>query len=332
MFDRLRTEPVYNTRAVVQRTGVPADTFRAWERRYGLPAPARSAGNQRLYSEQDIAVIRWLRDQTDVGLTISQAVALYRSELTTPDTTRSDPVPAPTKHSIAPVPSDLSGGLTAYERYVQAIVAAFLEFDAAGADIVVEEAMALLPVEDVCLHVLRRALQTLGEQWHRGDGVVSVEHFASEFVLRKLQALFNLSRPDLGAGPIVACCVEGEQHEIGLLLASLFLSRRGYRIVYLGANLPMPDLIEIVRRIRPPMVLLSASTMQAAERLIATVDSLNRAFPMGANDHYAPVIGFGGRVFDNDTQARDKIGATYVGSAADEIACAVNQVAKLDSL
>ncbi len=80
MFEQFRSDAVYNTRAVVQRTGVPADTIRAWERRYGVPAPQRSAGNQRLYTEQHIATVAWLRDRTREGLTISQAVSLLRNE------------------------------------------------------------------------------------------------------------------------------------------------------------------------------------------------------------------------------------------------------------
>ncbi|MGH2561287.1 MAG: MerR family transcriptional regulator [Thermomicrobiales bacterium] len=322
MFDRLRTEPVYNTRAVVQRTGVPADTFRAWERRYGLPAPARTAGNQRLYSERDIAVIRWLREQTDVGLTISQAIALFRSE-------QASRIERAAALSRAPIERNLTGlneGGTANERFVQEMVAAFLEFDATRADAVVEEAMALLSVEDVCLKVLRGALYTLGEQWQHDKAVVSVEHFASEFVLRKLQALFNLSRPDAGVGPIVAACVEGEQHEIGLLLTSLFLSRQGCQIVYLGANLPVRDLIEAVRRVRPLMVLLSASTIGAIERLVDAVDGLNRAFPANATDGFSPAIGYGGRVFDEQPQARARVSAEYFDTAAGEIVSAVRQL------
>ena len=70
-----QTVPEYNTRAVEKLTGIPADTFRAWERRHGLPAPARTAGNHRLYSERDIAIITWLKKMTDQGVSISRAVS-----------------------------------------------------------------------------------------------------------------------------------------------------------------------------------------------------------------------------------------------------------------
>src|SRR6476620_6848293 len=97
MFERLSAEPIYNTRAVVRRTGVPADTFRAWERRYGVPSPLRTAGNQRLYSERDIRIITWLREQTAVGLTISQAIHLMRSSKN----------PAPAAQMLNTAPLDL---------------------------------------------------------------------------------------------------------------------------------------------------------------------------------------------------------------------------------
>src|SRR3954471_24902424 len=78
---QLSTAPVFNTKAVAYETGVPADTFRAWERRYGMPRPQRTAGGHRLYSERDIAIIRWLRDRTDAGVNISYAVLLLTNTL-----------------------------------------------------------------------------------------------------------------------------------------------------------------------------------------------------------------------------------------------------------
>ena len=65
---------MYNTRAVAQTTEIPADTFRAWERRYGFPRPYRARDDRRLYSERDIGAILWLRDRTAEGMTISQAI------------------------------------------------------------------------------------------------------------------------------------------------------------------------------------------------------------------------------------------------------------------
>lgn len=70
--------PMFNTKAVVQKTGVPAPTLRAWERRYTLLSPERANNDYRLYSERDIVMIRWLKERVDEGMSISQAVALFR--------------------------------------------------------------------------------------------------------------------------------------------------------------------------------------------------------------------------------------------------------------
>src|SRR5215216_407501 len=78
---RAADRPTYNTAAVEQRTGLRPATFRAWERRYGFPKPRRLPGNQRLYSDQDVAAIRWLQHRTDEGLSISHAIRLLQVRL-----------------------------------------------------------------------------------------------------------------------------------------------------------------------------------------------------------------------------------------------------------
>ena len=77
-LERYSDTPLFNTKAVVQQTGVPAPTLRAWERRYTILSPYRTNNAYRLYSERDIARIRWLKARVDAGMTISQAIALLR--------------------------------------------------------------------------------------------------------------------------------------------------------------------------------------------------------------------------------------------------------------
>ncbi len=321
MFQHLTAEPVYNTRAVVQRTGVPADTIRAWERRYGLPNPKRTPGNQRLYSERDVATISWLRDQTRLGLTISQAVALYRtSERTVP---RDGP---PDRGRLA---GQSGRNADPFERVRAEIVDALTGFDAAEAERIVEEVVAIASVERVCLHVLQPVLVEFGDRWERGEIPVSAEHFATSFVLRKIGALFNLSRPDVGRGPLVAACIEGELHEVGLLLTCLLLSRRGYRVIYLGANLPVADLVQTIVQLRPPMVLLSTSTPAGAERLIEVVTEIDRQISnigVAVNGGRHPVIGYGGRVYAADPALRDRTPGAFLGSDPDESLLRIDQL------
>lgn len=66
--------PKYGIHAAGRLTGLKPGTLRAWERRYGIPSPGRRPNGHRLYTEYDIRLVRWLRAQTNAGLTIGRAV------------------------------------------------------------------------------------------------------------------------------------------------------------------------------------------------------------------------------------------------------------------
>jgi methanogenic corrinoid protein MtbC1 len=261
------TEARYNTKAVVNETGVPADTFRAWERRYGTPMPHRTATGQRLYSERDIAIVRWLRDRTAAGLTVSQAVRLLTSEHEMPE------------HELDPAD---------WHSLRQGLVEALARLDPVRADTILAQAFARFPLDDVCLQLIEPTLVEIGERWHAGMLSVGQEHFASGFIRRKLHALLNVYDVVAGHMTIVAACMPGEQHDIGLLILSLALVRRGYRVVYLGADLPLEGLLPIVEQTHPVLVCLSASTTTSAEQIVPIATAL-RALPR------APIVVAGGR-------------------------------------
>jgi MerR family transcriptional regulator, light-induced transcriptional regulator len=313
LFSRLATRPVYNTRAVVLRTGVPADTFRAWERRYGIPTPVRTSGNQRLYSERDVALIAWLRDQTRSGVTISQAIKLFKSR-GREEGERSQPSLSLPARDVEPAPSEGQG----LRRYTDRLVDALIAYDSRTASHLLEEVLAIVPVEDVCLHVLQPALHEIGLRWQRDEILISGEHFASSFAMRTLGALFNQSRPEEGRGPIIATCLEGELHETGLLMTSLFLSRRGFRVVYLGGNLPVGDLVETILDIRPRIVLLSASTPEGAVNLARASGEIKMTCKARRPLGWAPEIGFGGKIFVDMPFLQEGVDGIYCGHSANE--------------
>jgi MerR family transcriptional regulator, light-induced transcriptional regulator len=333
LFDRLHTEPVYNTRAVVQRTGVPADTIRAWERRYQFPAPCRTESNQRLYSERDVAVVCWLRDQTRAGMTISHAVTLYRALLTESGMDTETPVvhrqtehgavqPGSTHEPTRPHQLQTNGAPAAMQKQATPrhsyfhtcleLISALSSYDGRTADSILDELIAVASAETVCHEVLQPALAEIGRRWETGALCTSAEHFASAYVQRKIHALFNVSRPETGKGPILAACVEGEAHELGLLFVSLFLSRSGFEVIYLGGDLPAADLVMAVNHLRPPLVLLSASTHEVIPSLERTVRVLRES--VGNDSSNGPVVGFGGSIFNRQPEQRCRIEAAFLGT------------------
>ena len=244
-------------KAVTQRTGIPAPTLRAWERRYKALAPSRSSGNYRLYSERDLALLMWLHRQIEAGLSISRAVVLLE-RLIAADA--AEPAARPVmldKEQLENLPAlsaALHGALTATDER------------AAGA--VLAEAFALYALEDVCEGIIAPALVRIGEDWHAGLIGIAVEHFGTAYLLGRLLSLFN-AQP-VGDGRLVLVgCAPGERHEIGALMLALMLRRGGANVRYLGADVPVDAWARAIRELSPRVVAISAMTPEAAERLDA---------------------------------------------------------------
>jgi methanogenic corrinoid protein MtbC1 len=289
--------PLYNTKAVAQETGVPADTFRAWERRYGVPQPYRTDGGHRLYSERDIAIIRWLRDRTAEGLTISQAIALmakgnenHLSWLTTAVDTE--------PHS--------------WERLNSQLLTALLDFDEKRAESVIGEAFALYPLDDVFFKLIQPTMVEVGEQWHQGKISVTTEHFATQFVRRKLSSIFNTYTIGEGRGLVIVGCAPSEQHDMGALLLAIMLVRHGWQVVFLGPQVPLNDLLDTIQKLQPDMVCLSASSIETAMELVDIGRVVTKLAPP------CPVFAYGGRAFNlNPTMVR-KVPGIFLGEGAQD--------------
>ncbi len=304
-IEQLNTEPVYNIKAVVQQTGVPADTVRAWERRYGLPMPQRTETKRRLYSEYDIATIRWLRERTSAGLTISQAVRQFQSL-------------DPTALQGA-LPNTYAEPRTP-EQVMADLLTALLAFDETSATKIVEEAVALYAVEVVCLEVFAPLLHEIGNRWHDHNATVAHEHFAANFILRRLAMLFQVYSATATRGLIVAACAPEELHELGILTLSVFLARHGWRVVYLGANLPLDSLLLTCAQLEPAVVCLSATNIHTAHTLIAAAVELNKL------PEPRPVVAFGGAPFNASPQLRSRVPGQFLGLDARESMVVIEQL------
>jgi len=250
-----------------------------------------------------------------MGMTISQAVALYFAQAEPPNLTS----PA---HVSANGQWQWTGHEVSVDRphagYAQRLTEALVQYDSHTATRVLDEAFSRMSVEEGCLRVLQPALHEIGARWQRGELLISSEHFASAFALRRLGTLFNLSQPEFGRGPIVASCVEGEFHEVGLLMTCVFLSRGGFRVVYLGSNLPVEDLIETISRAKPGMTLLSASTPEGAIELARASREIRSACASFQDGSWTHEIGFGGGVFEAMPHLKVGVDGVYCGRNAVE--------------
>ncbi|NBU63725.1 MAG: MerR family transcriptional regulator [Chloroflexia bacterium] len=291
---QLSLAPVFNTKAVALETSVPPDTFRAWERRYGVPRPERTQGGHRLYSERDIAIIRWLRDRTAEGMNISHAVMLLSNVLEDEEA-----LPA----------ANITRGL---EQLVHELTRTLTSFDAGASDRLLSEAFSLHPFEQVLLELIQPVMVEIGERWHRGEINIASEHFATEFMRRKLASLINIFETVATRETIIVGCAPNELHDMGILFASLFLVRRGWKVIYLGARVPVSDLLETITKVHPDMVCLSGTTVDAAHAIQEVAVAVQKATP-----HIR--FGFGGRIFNLEPALRTAIPGYFLGHDAREL-------------
>jgi DNA-binding transcriptional MerR regulator len=216
-----------------RRSGVSPELLRAWERRYGLLRPTRSAGGLRLYSPDDLARVRAMQHHLADGFAAAEAAVLASR------------TPRPSDQSItAPAAKD-------------ELAAALASFDDADAHTVFDDLLARLSIDTLLRDVILPYLHELGERWERGEASIAQEHFAST-VLRG--RLLGLARGwGRGIGPIaVLACAPGEQHDLGLIAFGLALRSRGWRIVYLGNDTPIASIADAARSCTPAAVIVSA--------------------------------------------------------------------------
>ncbi len=247
---------VYRIAEVERMTGIGTHTLRAWERRYGLPAPARTEGGQRLYTPGDVDTLRRVRALVARGVPVSKAAESVR--LGTP------------------------GRESATGRHGESLLAALLSFDEAGAAEAWSAAFDALDILSAFDRVVVPLLREVGDGWHAGRYTVAQEHFATNFVRGRLDNLARQVQPLAGAPVVLLACLEGEQHEIGLLMLAVLLRFHGQRVIYLGRDVPSEVLIRTVEDSQPAVLAVSATTSTAAAAFQAVAEGLAGTAPATA--------------------------------------------------
>jgi len=297
-IDELPATPAHTIHSAVEMTGVPAVNLRMWERRYRIVRPARSSGNYRLYSDRDVALLRWLKHEVDAGTAIRQAAAQLQQRLAAGDWPQALPSLLSLREPTLPA-----------DGFVRRLFDRLVAADEGRARTLLKQAEATYDLDRLCQQILTPCLVEIGEAWHRGEIRVAQEHFASAFLRGYLLSLYQAYPLRRSAPRAFVACSPSEQHEIGALMLALFLRRGGCRVDYLGANLDTADLINYVRDQRPALVALSAATEGPALALERTAVGLARLRPR-------PLFGFGGRAFNLDPGLRRRLPGHFLGEDA----------------
>jgi DNA-binding transcriptional MerR regulator/methylmalonyl-CoA mutase cobalamin-binding subunit len=234
-------------RLAAVRTGLSPHVLRAWERRYGVVAPTRSEGGQRLYSDLDIERLRLLRRLTGRGHAIGRIATLPLAELERLDQESAD-AEAGAGHTVEPAPAE--SARAAVEEALQAA----RRFDAAELRAVLERAAVTQGIPAFLEEVVAPVVHRIGHCWADGSLTVAQEHMATAVIRGVLGWLLGVfeahgsARQAVIARRMVVATPPGQIHEIGALLAAVTAAAEGWTVTYLGADLPPNDLASAAQR------------------------------------------------------------------------------------
>lgn len=251
----------YRIKTVCEMTGIPKNTLLAWERRYGLVRPVRQPNGYREYSDQDVLLLQRLKASVDAGQSPSEAISLLEEH------------PPPPR--VAPEPAEA----LLLERSRGGIIDALIRFDRREADQRFER-LSGLPYARQIRELIFPVLREIGQRWAAGAIDVAHEHFASAWCRDQLLAmLMHLESGPLDGPAALLASLPGDRHELGLMGKAVLLALSGYRISYLGADVPLDDLGRAARARAPALLCVSATISPGPEALASYARTLRAATP-----------------------------------------------------
>ena len=209
--------PRYAVRAVARRLGMPTATLRSWNQRYGIGPCQHNPGQHRLYSEADVAVVEIMRNLVGKGVSPGSAA---RAALESAIPKRADSAP---------------------------LLSAAFDLDTASAGRLLDRHIRHFGVPDTWEYVVRPAFAAITARQGDGDLCIDVEHALSWTVSRSLQRI-----PSAPAGKessaVILACTAGETHTLALEALRAGLDELGHGAVMLGADVPLPALVDAIER------------------------------------------------------------------------------------
>ncbi|WP_422124263.1 MerR family transcriptional regulator [Planococcus sp. X10-3] len=285
---------MYNIKAAAKILDMPKVTIRSWETRYNAITPARTESGHRLYSDQNLEDLQWLKIQVqDNGIKISEAVKLLhasRKKFVRP------------AGNLPPSPA----GSYPYEKQIEELYNAGAEMDSDRFQYLLDLNFSMFHYRTVFFSILAPLMVRIGEEWENGTITVAHEHMLSHMVLQRFNQFFRIFPTADNLPKALAFCPSGEHHQLGLLLFTLFLRENGYSVAYIGPDTPLEGLSELIEKQDFKLVAMSIGN----ERLLPVAENYIAALNAAKPDLQFAI---GGRGFGSiESKANEYyIGATY---------------------
>lgn len=272
-------------RELVQRTGVNASTLRAWENRHKLLNPVRTESGHRLYGQEDVQRVHRVQELLVHGLSLSEIGPLLDEVVDSASTLAPDTVTNSLTANLSP----------AWQGYLTETLAALELFSTERLDNLYNDACALYPIDIVTDKLMLPVLTQLGLRWEKRPSGIAEEHFFSAWLRNKLGSRLHHAAGLTHGRQLILACLPGEHHEISLLLIALGLLQQGYRVIYLGANMPLVQLLPVCRQTRAAGMILAGRGIAEPMQLQATLLEIGKlvetvGMPVFVGGHFATLL------------------------------------------
>jgi len=253
--------------ALSRATGIPIETLRTWERRYGFPIPERKPSGHRVYLVSSVPRLRRIAKALGHGHRAAEVVSASETELSELLRATTPSVPglslAETKRTTGP------------ENLLKAVET----FDASKLTWQLLTDWAMLGPIEFLKNRVAPLLHAVGEAWEAGRLEVRHEHFLSERVGDLLRTL-RLQFEERATGPLVVfTSLPGESHGLGLQMAALILAVADCRILYLGTETPVDQVAALARDMNARAVGVSVSLATRGRTTTAHLSRLRSLLP-----------------------------------------------------
>ncbi len=252
----IATNRTYAIHEVAQLTGLAAARLRAWERRHEVVRPSRQANRYRTYSSEQVALLRAFARLCAAGERIG------------------DLVREPRESVLARAEGKATEGTP-----LSQLVEALKRLDRDGLERLLAEQRHRHRGPRFGREIILPFGVVVGDLWALGKLTVAAEHLASEVVVQQLKQELASAPPQ---GPVLlASCLPGERHEWGFLVTLIELQSQGWRVRYLGADLPLNDLADAAWTLVPGVVALSGADPENVSSRLSELRRLRRLLPPG---------------------------------------------------
>lgn len=249
----------YSIKDLERLTNVKAHTLRIWEKRYGIVDPNRSDSNIRSYTDEDLKKLLNVSILNRHGIKISKIANMTVQEL---------------NQKIMEVIRPESD----YLSQIESLVVSMIEMNEERFEKILNQSIIKIGFEESLYHIIYPFFEKIGILWQTGSINPAQEHFISNLIRMKLfvaiDSLPNIFNPQ--AKKIVLFLPEWELHEIGLLTYYYLAKKHGFKVYYLGQNVPLYDLFAVSSTIEPDIIatyFVSAVNMDELKDYIEEITS-----------------------------------------------------------